>query len=295
MKLEKIISLANQKVMLRFSAMERSLRATGCNLPLWVIPYDNQRFDLPANAIWWELPEIRGLLSEARAHPMTAKYQCFTTGNYQYVDSDVIFLRNPEEVLAPQEGFITSCGHWGNPDHTYTEASLKVLKSISTCWQTRVFNAGQFASEPTLYSVTELKKQCLDPRYVGTCLKFPFHDQPGTVLLVNLSGVHIYNLTLPPVSMESTWAGSYPDDHFAAYWRTKDQKPYLLHWAGCDVTARRPIDQLFLDYLTEDERRLWQQEVAEKSAQKLRDQRSWKTKLRKLAHASQAFMTEWKR
>ena len=150
MKLEKIITLANRKVRLQFSAMERSLRATGCDLPLWVIPYDDQRFDLPANAIWWELPEVRSLLTEYRAHRMTAKYQCFTTGNYQYVDSDVVFLRNPEAVLAQQVGFITSCGHWGNPGHTYTEASLKVLKHKSTCWQTLVFNAGQFACDQVL-------------------------------------------------------------------------------------------------------------------------------------------------
>jgi hypothetical protein len=295
MRLEKIITLANQKVMLRFSAMERSLRATGCDLPLWVIPYDNQRFDLPANATWWELPDVRRLLSEHRSHPMTAKYQCFTTDNYQFVDSDVIFLRNPEKVLAQQTGFITSCGHWGSPDHTFTEASLKVLKKISTCWQTLVFNAGQFACDRALYSLTDLEKQCCDPRYIDTCLKFPFHDQPGTVLLANLSGVPIHNLTLPPVSMESTWAGSYPDDNFAAYWQNEQRKPYLVHWAGCDVTVPRPIDQLFLDYFTEDESRRWQQEVADTLARKIRRQRSLKTQLRKLAHASQAFMSEWKR
>jgi hypothetical protein len=294
MRLEKIITLANQKVRLRFLAMERSLRAAGCNLPLWVIPYDNHRFDLPANATWWELPEVRNLLTEHRAHPMTAKYQCFTTANYQFVDSDVIFLRNPEDVLAQQTGFITSCGHWGSPDHTVTEASLKVLKRISTCWQTLVFNAGQFACDRAIYSFPDLEKQCRDPRYIDTCLKFRFHDQPGTVLLTNLSGVPIYNLTLPPVSMESTWAGSYPDDNFAAYWQNPDRKPYLLHWAGCDITVPRPIDQLFLDYFSEDEHRLWQQEVAEKLAQKIRRQRSWKTPLRKLAQASQAFIGEWK-
>jgi hypothetical protein len=45
MKIDKIISMANQKVRLRFLAMERSLRATGCQLPLWVIP------NLPAIAL----------------------------------------------------------------------------------------------------------------------------------------------------------------------------------------------------------------------------------------------------
>jgi hypothetical protein len=47
MKIEKIITLANNKVRLRFLAMERSLRATGCQLPLLVIPYDDKLFELP--------------------------------------------------------------------------------------------------------------------------------------------------------------------------------------------------------------------------------------------------------
>jgi hypothetical protein len=292
MKLEKIITLANQKVRVRFSAMERSLRATGCDLPLWVIPYDNSRFELPANASWWELPEVRAFLDQHQAHPMMAKYQCFTTGNYQYVDSDVVFLRNPAEVLAEEDGFITSCGHWGGPDHTYTLASRKVLMRITTGWQARVFNAGQFACDRALYNFAQLKDLCCDPHYIDTCLKFPFHDQPGTVLLANLSGIRIYNLTLPPVSMESTWAGSYRDDNFAVYWQDARRKPYLLHWAGCDVTVPSPIDQLFINYLSEEERRQWDQEIAQKQQQKIREQRSLKMKLRRLAEASKAFLAE---
>jgi len=294
MRLEKIITLANQNVRMQFLAMERSLRATGCNLPLWVIPYDDRQFDLPANAIWWELPEVRSLLTEYDSHPMTAKYQCFTTGNYQYVDSDIIFLRNPEEVLAQEDGFITSCGHWGNPNHTYTEASLKVLKSKSTCWQTLVFNAGQFACDRVLYHWEELRERCLDPRYVGTCLKFPFHDQPGTVLLVNLSGVPIHNLTLPPVSMESTWAGSYPDENFADYWKDESRKPYLIHWAGV-AYADLPINRLFRKYLAESERREWDKQFTDKRQRNAQNNGSLKSWLRKLARATRAFQAELRR
>ena len=291
MKLEKIVTLANQQVRLQFLAMERSLRATGCDLPLWVIPYDQARFDLPANAIWWEIPEVRNLLGEYRSHPMMAKYQCFTTGSYQYVDSDVIFLRNPAEVLAPEEGFITSCGHWGNPHHTYTSVSLDVLKHKSTCWQTLVFNAGQFACDRTLYRFEELKGRCCDPTYVDTCLRFPFHDQPGTVLLVNLSGVPIHNLTLPPVSMESTWAGSYSEEDFEAYWRDERRKPYLIHWAGV-AFADLPINRLFKNFLTDQERGEWDQQVAEKRFREARGRRSLKGRLRRLASATRAFVAE---
>ena len=289
MKLEKIITMANQNARLRFLAMERSLRSTGCDLPLWVIPYDQTRFDLPANATWWEVPDLRKFLLDKRAIKMMAKYQCLTTENYQYADSDVIFLRNPAVVLADEDGFITSCGHWGSPKTTYTTDSLKILRKISSCWQTRVFNAGQFACDRTLYSPEQLQEELRDPRYAST-FSTVLSDQPGMVLLVNLAGVRIYNLTLPPVGMESTWAGSYPDQDYADYWSDESRKPYLLHWAGCDVTVRRPIDELFIGYLTKAERRLWDQQVAERLGQKKRN--LWRDRFRKLAKASRAFWAE---
>ncbi len=52
MKLDCVVTLANRAVRLRFLGMERSLRATGCDLPLKVIPYDDARFDLPGRAEW---------------------------------------------------------------------------------------------------------------------------------------------------------------------------------------------------------------------------------------------------
>src|SRR4051794_2008877 len=120
MQIDKIITLANSKVRLRFLALERSLRETGCKLPLWVIPYDDDRFELPENSIWWEVNEITNWLKSQGAHPMMRKYQCLTVGNYQFVDSDVIFLVNPEHALRQVNGFVTSCGHWHDASHTYT-------------------------------------------------------------------------------------------------------------------------------------------------------------------------------
>ena len=129
MKLEKIITLANQSTRLPFAAMERSLRAAGCALPLAVIPYDEQRFNLPANAAWWELPDVLAWLTAEKTHPMMRKYQCLLTANYQFVDSDVIFLRNPEAVLEPHAGFVTSCCHWRDGGHTTTAESRRVMAS----------------------------------------------------------------------------------------------------------------------------------------------------------------------
>jgi hypothetical protein len=47
MKLQKIITMASSAVEIPFLAMERSLRASGCQLPIWVIPYNEKIFDLP--------------------------------------------------------------------------------------------------------------------------------------------------------------------------------------------------------------------------------------------------------
>src|SRR6478609_7478064 len=104
MQLEKIISLANENTRLRFLAMERSLRATGCTLPLWVIPYDDNRFELPPNAIWWQIDNIITWLEGKMASKPKRKYQCMLEGNYQFVDADVIFLKNPETALANLSG-----------------------------------------------------------------------------------------------------------------------------------------------------------------------------------------------
>lgn len=173
MKIDKIISLANQKVRLRFLAMERSLRATGCQLPILVIPYDNNLFDLPEGSKWWEMPEITGWLKVEQAHPMMRKYQCLTIGKYQYVDADICFLRNPENVLEPHSGFITSCAHWRNPEHTYTEESKHIMSQKSTTWQKNVFNAGQFACDRPLFNIEEIKAVAMRPNFVKTCMRFP--------------------------------------------------------------------------------------------------------------------------
>lgn len=287
MQLERIITLANRPFRLRFLALERSLRATGCDLPLAVIPYDDSRFDLPANSQWWEIPAILSWLALQNITPLMRKYQCLTVGNYQFVDSDVIFLRNPRQVLANQTGFIASCGHWHNPEHTITRQSQAILREKSTSWPRLVFNAGQFACDRALYSEKELIAACTDPGMASTCL-FPYADQPGIVLLVNHSGVPIRNLTLPPDNMESTWAGDYPDEKFTSTWN-EEKKPYLIHWAGCDMSAPRPIDRLFTDFLTLAEQAEWREQVAAKAARQATQRRTLRHQLRRLKRGIHAF------
>lgn len=289
MKLEKIVSLANKKARLRFLAMERSLRATGCELPLLVIPYDDNLFELPKGATWWEIPEITSWLKAEKAHPMTRKYQCLTVGNYQYVDSDICFLRNPEEVLEPLSGFISSCGHWNNPGETCTEQSKQIMFQKSTTWQRNVFNAGQFACEPALYTVEELKATAMRSDYVETCVWFPYHDQPGLNLLVFESGVKVTNVTLPPIYMESTWAGDYPAD-YQHYWANPQRKPYIIHWAGTRMDVPRPLNQIFYDFLTKAEKAEWDEEVRQSSLRNRKNSRSPRAIARRFKRAFQTLM-----
>jgi hypothetical protein len=289
MKLEKIITLANEPVRIRFLAMERSLRAVGCDLPLLVIPYDDRKFDLPPNATWWTTP-VRDWLTQERAHRMMFKYQCLTTTNYQYVDTDIVFLRNPAKVLADVEGFITSCGHWRETEETVDEKSKKILMSLSTCWQRNVFNAGQFACDVALYTEETLKSTCHDPRYIDTCLRFAYHDQPGMTLLANLSGVPIRNLTMPPTYMESTWAEDYDEvANYEDYWRDESRKPYLIHWAGCDMWLPRSMDNLFKQYLTASELKEWQDEVAMRKERELRIRGSLRHRIRRFMYGAKAY------
>jgi hypothetical protein len=285
MKIEKIITLANNKFRLRFLAMERSLRAVGCDLPLLVIPYDETRFDLPANAKWWPMPEISDWLTHSKAHPAMRKYQCLTVANFQYVDSDICFLRNPAKVLESSNGFITSCGHWHNSGHTYTQDSLAMFSRQSTTWQKSVFNSGQWACDRALFSIAELKKQAEKADFRATCLSLPYIDQAAINMLVFSTGVPIHNLTLPPFNMQSTWAGDYLDSNYRSYWKTEAETPYLIHWAGTAMWVPRPINNLFLEYLTVDERKEWDVLVEIQRRRWLAQQRSWRARARRVRDA----------
>jgi hypothetical protein len=264
MTIEKIITFANKATQLRFLAMERSLRSTGCQLPLWVIPYNDAKFELPQNCLWWELDEVTSLLKETSQHGAKRKFQCFLTDNYQYVDSDVIFLRNPESILKNMNGFVTSCCHWNNPKHTFVPSTLNLFKEKSTTWQKSVFNSGQFACDQILYDITTLREVILTPLYKEA---FDSHDQISINLLVFLSGINVSNITLPPYNMESTWAGDYTDINFCNYWQNEERKPYLIHWAGYKIAIDKPIDDVFTRHLTPTEKEMLtgQLKVYEKS------------------------------
>lgn len=260
MQLTHIISMANSKVRLQFLAMERSLRAAGCTLPLQVIPYDDALFDLPSGATWVLDAEIADWLKSENAHPTMRKYQCLTEANYQFTDTDVVFLQNPEEALAAYSGFITNCTEWNKPQWTYTEESRLIFSRMTSTWQQKVFSTGQFACDQALYSVRELMDFACQPAFAGTCLRYPFHEQPGINLLVLSADVEVTNLTLPPYCLESSWAGDYPGE-YEPLWQDPERKPYLIHWAGSTLEWPLPINQIFYDFLTHAEKEEWDEQL----------------------------------
>ena len=253
--------MASNAVLPQFLAMERSLRATGCELPLWVIPYNEDRFELPKNAYWLENEKLFDFLASHHTMQMMRRYACLLESHFQYVDADCIFLQNPEEILKNHTGWITCCSHWSNPGYTFTAESLKFLKNQSTTWAKRVFNAGQFASDRALYSLEDFITIASHTERCETVLKKSMVDQPGLNWMVALKKDLPYtNLTLPPYDFESSWAGDYDGSPYP-FWENKSRKPYLIHWAGRNPTGRKPIDELFFQYLTNNEKENYLKEL----------------------------------
>ena len=257
MQLDRIFSLANKTVRLQFLAMERSLRAAGCRLPLAVIPYDDNLFDLPPNASWFTDQPLFDWLREYRCHPTMRKYVCLLHANYHFLDADIVVLRNPEEVVAPLDGLVTSCTEWCKPQWTYTESSARYFYDRTSTWMRDVFSTGQFAIDRQLYTRESLSQTATSPPFIDTCIRYRWHEQPGINQLVLATHIPRTNLTLPPHHMESTWAGDYPGE-YEHLWVDPAKKPYLIHWAGPDtLDIDRPISQLFYTYLSAAERQEW--------------------------------------
>ncbi len=252
MKIESIVTIADKTVELRFLAMVRSLRAMGCTIPVNVIPYSENEFALPPGCEYLRDEKVFKWLERYPASGVKRKYMTLTLSNYQFVDSDVVFLKNPADVLREYNGFVTCCGHWRDADHTVTSELTQVLRQRSSLWQRLVFNSGQFACDERLYSLDELITRAEEFDARATVLEHQFHEQPGINHLVLTRKVAYTNLTLPPFNFESSWAGDYCADEIPS---SNEFGPYLLHWAGMPRGVRKPIDQLYLQYLSAAEQR----------------------------------------
>jgi hypothetical protein len=277
MTIDTIYTMANARVRLQFLAMERSLRAVGCDLPIKVFPYDEQLFDLPKGSEWLRTP-LHAWLNEQGAHRMCSKYFCLTRGGSVFTDTDIIFLRDPAKALRPFEGFVVADPDWNKPQYTFTPESAAILGRRSSLWLQRVFNAGHFACDRALYADEDIR--ALAAAHPETCLHDT--DQTGMNLLVGLTDVPFQNLNLPPSRMESTWAGDYPGA-FEPLWSGPDRKPYFIHWSGPVLDEERPIHELFYAHLTTAEKAEWSGMQAERMRELHRRGR-WPVGVRALNH-----------
>ena len=178
------------------------------------------------------------------------KYACFLTGNYQFVDNDIVFLRNPQEVLQPLSEFVASCVRWRDPEDARTPQSEGDLPAALDQLAEGGVQSGAGLRATGRCSPT--LPRCTTPSMHRSTWRRVYHpagEGPGANLLRLLSGVELTSLTLPPHHMESSWAGDYPDEGFEAHW-SEGRRPYLIHWEGVSMRTARPIHELFYRHLT---------------------------------------------
>ena len=70
--------MANKSVEIRFNAMVRSLRAVGCLLPVKVIPYNNEFFNLPHGCKWWKDEKLFKWIKNNQSPNFHKKYLILT-------------------------------------------------------------------------------------------------------------------------------------------------------------------------------------------------------------------------
>jgi hypothetical protein len=255
MELKRIVSLANAKVRLQFLAMERSLRATGCDLPLLVIPYDDTRFPLPENAQWIENEELFALIAETAALKMCRKYLAFTLDHSAYFDSDIIHIRDPRDWLEPLPDnlFVIADTEWSKARWTFTAETRVRYESKTTLWLLDNFNAGFFAHAKPAATIALIRKFLTDPLNRNLARgKVPSGgEQESSNFLVHLGGLEVVNLCLPPFRMESTMACDYPEDFEPILRRANP--PAFVHYAGSGRNLDAPVARLIFDHLTASE------------------------------------------
>jgi len=257
MEIEKIITMANRTVKLQFTVMERSLRATGCNLPLHVIPFGDDLFDLPANAEWMVNEPLFATLTEHGALMMCRKYLALMQSRCAYFDTDLVHLTNPQKFLAslPGSAFVVADTEWNKTRWTFTPETKAIYLRKSTLWPLTNFNAGFFAHEAPLVNIEGIRKLLSSPELgkMGRGFSPSGSDQEGTNYLVHINGAEVINLCLPPFCVESTMAC----DYSGGVYRTMEasRRPPFIHFAGKAWDLNVDVAGIFLDFLTAEETR----------------------------------------
>lgn len=298
MELKRIISLANTKVRLQFLAMERSLRATGCDLPLLVIPYDDTRFPLPVNAQWIADDELFALVAETGAVKLCRKYLALTLDHSAYFDADIIHLRDPGTWLVPlpDHGFVVADTEWNKARWTFTAETRALYGSTTTLWLLDNFNSGFFAYAKPAATMEQIRNFLIDPRNrnltQGTVPSGG--EQEGGNFLIHQSGMEVINLCLPPARMESTMACDYPKDFEPILHRSN--APAFIHYAGSGRNLDAPIARLIFEHLTSTEAAEMKQQFDErkKRAQREGDWPMWvRAAKRIIPRIDRRFCIQW--
>ena len=190
MDIDRIITMASQGVRIQFLAFERSLRAVGCDLPLLVIPYDqDDKFDLPRNAEWWQKEEFASWLKEHQAHP-TWRSTLSHRGKLRLFRYRYLLHRGLPHNLSSADWI---CRRGYRTDQVWRSLHTGVDGSAlqgNQLWPLKLFNTGHFASDTPLYSLADLESTC--EKYKETCLLSPHHEQPGINLLAIVLRREIY-------------------------------------------------------------------------------------------------------
>ena len=280
--MDKIVTLANRAVELQLRVFIRSLRSTGCDLPVHVIPYGVKDFDLPGGCQWLEETQIESVLAQQKAHPLYAKYAALVQRDCAYFDTDIVVLQNPSSWLesAPSDSFVVADTEWAKNRWTFTNDSRQFLVSLSSRWPLLTFNSGFFAFEEPVYDEDELIAAIQSPEMRDTCLRRTASpiDQPAINWLVLRKNRKIFNFNLPTQNMESTMAGDYGRSAPERVLSNPDA-PAFLHYAGPLFQTELPVTRLFTDYLTASERELWDRTVRTKY-NNARWQRRWPLRVR---------------
>jgi hypothetical protein len=267
-RVDTIFVLANKRAELQLWVFLRSLRKVSCELPVWVIPCGNRDFELPAECHWIEEnSKLLSFLRRQSANPLYGKYFVLLQSNCAYFDTDVVFLTEPRKWLeaAPSDSFAVADTEWAKNRWTYSDDSLRFLKTLSSCWPLYTFNSGFFAFERPLYQEDELMDVIQSPAYRGTCLErmaSPI-DQPAINWLVLRKQRRIFNFNLPEQYMESSMAVDYGTSPAESV-TSRPAAPAFLHFAGPMFQDDLPVNELFTSFLTPSEREQWDAQIDER-------------------------------
>ena len=258
--------------------MERTLRASGCDLPLYVIPYTDEPFDLPENAQWLVDEELFAHIASHHSARPCRKFLALTQSNAAFFDADIIHLRDPRTELGSLDAgvFAVADTEWNKARWTFSEATQRVYQRKSSLWLLDNFNTGFFAFEEPVLTRDQIFDFIADPVW-GRCTREESviaGEQPGLNWLVHLSGRTVVNLCLPPRRMESTMAVDYAElvEATSAAESFQDFRnllegpdgPMFLHFAGGVHHTKAPISERFLKALSAEERSGFIQEREER-------------------------------